>query len=87
ETKRWFVSCRKRWVGGVHAAAAVMKSYRIKGIILGIPTISLVDANCGPDLADISISTNDDTMTSIKVLKDLIGWAITYGSLGYPKIK
>ncbi|CAL4909978.1 unnamed protein product [Urochloa decumbens] len=33
--------------------------------ILGIPTISLVDTNCDPDLANISIPANDDTMTSI----------------------
>ncbi|KAL5676162.1 hypothetical protein ACJX0J_012293 [Zea mays] len=36
--------------------------------ILGIPTISLVDTNCDPDLANISIPANDDTMTSIRLI-------------------
>ncbi|VAI77659.1 unnamed protein product [Triticum turgidum subsp. durum] len=41
--------------------------------ILGIPTISLVDTNCDPDLANISIPANDDTMTSIRlILKKLV---------------
>ncbi|KAF7052269.1 hypothetical protein CFC21_060388 [Triticum aestivum] len=41
--------------------------------IFGIPTISLVDTNCDPDLANISIPANDDTMTSIRlILKKLV---------------
>ncbi|KAF1862735.1 hypothetical protein Lal_00039999 [Lupinus albus] len=37
-------------------------------ITLGIPTISLIDTNCDPDLADISIPTNDDTIASIRLI-------------------
>ncbi|XP_073106650.1 small ribosomal subunit protein uS2c-like [Elaeis guineensis] len=31
-------------------------------VILGIPTICLIDTNCDPDLADISIPANDDAI-------------------------
>ncbi|KAL5069445.1 hypothetical protein RYX36_020332 [Vicia faba] len=35
-------------------------------ITLGIPTICLIDTNCGLDLVDISIPTNDDAIASIR---------------------
>uniref|UniRef100_A0A0E0LYJ1 ATP synthase subunit a, chloroplastic n=1 Tax=Oryza punctata TaxID=4537 RepID=A0A0E0LYJ1_ORYPU len=41
--------------------------------ILGIPTISLADTNCDPDLANISIPANDDTMTSIRLILNKLG--------------
>nr|YP_010195201.1 ribosomal protein S2 [Flagellaria indica]UAA82183.1 ribosomal protein S2 [Flagellaria indica]ULQ65834.1 ribosomal protein S2 [Flagellaria indica]ULQ65920.1 ribosomal protein S2 [Flagellaria indica] len=41
--------------------------------ILGIPTICLIDTNCDPDLADISIPANDDTIASIQwILNKLV---------------
>ncbi|AES69404.1 30S ribosomal protein S2 [Medicago truncatula] len=33
-------------------------------ITLGIPMICLIDTNCDPDLADISIPANDDAIAS-----------------------
>ncbi|THU42661.1 hypothetical protein C4D60_Mb00t08700 [Musa balbisiana] len=36
-------------------------------VILGIPTICLIDTNCDPDLADISIPANDDAIASIRL--------------------
>jgi small subunit ribosomal protein S2 len=47
--------------------------------ILGIPTISLVDTNCDPDLANISIPANDDTMTSIRLILNKLVFAICEG--------
>ncbi|TYI54464.1 hypothetical protein E1A91_D11G076500v1 [Gossypium mustelinum] len=37
-------------------------------ITLGIPTICLIDTNSNPDLADISIPTNDDAIASIQLI-------------------
>ncbi|KAL3633175.1 40S ribosomal protein S2 [Castilleja foliolosa] len=37
-------------------------------ITLGIPTICLIDTNCDPDLADISIPANDDAISSIRLI-------------------
>jgi small subunit ribosomal protein S2 len=47
--------------------------------ILGIPTISLVDTNCDPDLVNISIPANDDTMTSIRLILNKLVFAIFEG--------
>ncbi|XBJ09253.1 hypothetical protein VPH35_014352 [Triticum aestivum] len=47
--------------------------------ILGIPTISLVDTNCDPDLANISIPANDDTMTSIPLILNKLVFSIWEG--------
>ena len=39
---------------------------------LGIPIISILDTNCDPDLVDIPIPGNDDSVTSIRlILKSL----------------
>ncbi|WVZ87835.1 hypothetical protein U9M48_034410 [Paspalum notatum var. saurae] len=51
--------------------------------ILGIPTISLVDTNCDPDLANISIPANDDTMTSIRLILNKLVFAISEGRSFY----
>nr|YP_009390876.1 ribosomal protein S2 [Drosera erythrorhiza]ARV87582.1 ribosomal protein S2 [Drosera erythrorhiza] len=37
-------------------------------ITLGIPTISLLDTNCDPDLADLPIPANDDSIASIRFI-------------------
>jgi small subunit ribosomal protein S2 len=44
--------------------------------ILGIPTISLVDTNCDPDLTNISIPANYDTMTSIRLILNKLVFAM-----------
>ncbi|KAF1855890.1 hypothetical protein Lal_00033191 [Lupinus albus] len=45
-------------------------------ITLGIPTISLIDTNCDPDLADISIPANDDAIASIRLILNKLVFAI-----------
>ena len=35
---------------------------------LNIPIVSLLDTNCDPDLADIPIPANDDSIRSIKYI-------------------
>ncbi|CAD5336135.1 unnamed protein product (chloroplast) [Arabidopsis thaliana] len=45
-------------------------------ITLGIPTISLIDTNCNPDLADISIPANDDAIASIRFILNKLVFAI-----------
>nr|UHY94686.1 ribosomal protein S2 [Euonymus hamiltonianus] len=52
-------------------------------LILGIPTICLIDTNCDPDLADISIPTNDDAIASIRLILNKLIVAICEGRSSY----
>nr|YP_010006684.1 ribosomal protein S2 [Passiflora cerradensis]QNR05451.1 ribosomal protein S2 [Passiflora cerradensis] len=52
-------------------------------ITLGIPTISLIDTNSDPDLADISIPANDDTGVSIEFILNKFVFAICEGRSSY----
>ncbi|KAL5074404.1 hypothetical protein RYX36_013388 [Vicia faba] len=52
-------------------------------ITLGIPTISLIDTNSDPDLADISIPANDDVIASIGLILNKLGFAICEGRSSY----
>ncbi|KAL4270857.1 hypothetical protein AHAS_AhasUnG0048000 [Arachis hypogaea] len=45
-------------------------------ITLGIPTICLIDTNCDPNLADISIPANDDAIASIRLILNKLVFAI-----------
>jgi len=54
-----------------------------KCAILGILTISLVDTNCDPDLANMSIPANDDTMTSIRLILNKLVFTISEGRSRY----
>lgn len=49
---------------------------------LGIPTVCLVDTDGDPDLADICIPGNDDSMRSIEVIVREIAEAIKQGKAG-----
>ncbi|MED6204626.1 40S ribosomal protein S2 [Stylosanthes scabra] len=51
--------------------------------ILGIPTICLVDTNCDPNLADISIPANDDALASIRFILNRLVFAICEGRSNY----
>ncbi|MED6108722.1 40S ribosomal protein S2, variant 2 [Stylosanthes scabra] len=51
--------------------------------ILGIPTICLVDTNCDPNLADISIPANDDALASIRFVLNRLVFAICEGRSNY----
>ncbi|MCL7027498.1 hypothetical protein MKW94_006292 [Papaver nudicaule] len=48
-------------------------------VTLGIPTICLIDTNCDPDLADISIPANDDAIASIRLILNKLVFAICEG--------
>lgn len=48
-------------------------------ITLGIPTICLIDTNCDPDLADLSIPANDDARASIRFILNKLVFAICEG--------
>ena len=52
-------------------------------ITLGIPTICLIDTNCDPDLADISIPANDDAIASIRLIRNKLVFAICEGRSSY----
>ncbi|YP_009132928.1 ribosomal protein S2 (chloroplast) [Hibiscus syriacus] len=52
-------------------------------ITLGIPTICLIDTNCDPDLADISIPANDDAIASIRLILNKLVVAICEGRSSY----
>lgn len=48
-------------------------------ITLGIPTICLIDTNCDPNLADISIPANDDSIFSLQFILKKLVFAICEG--------
>nr|YP_010623665.1 ribosomal protein S2 [Annona mucosa]WBF97721.1 ribosomal protein S2 [Annona mucosa] len=48
-------------------------------LILGIPTICLIDTNCDPDLADLSIPANDDARASVRLILNKLVSAICAG--------
>nr|YP_009863965.1 30S ribosomal protein S2 [Corsia dispar]AKP49401.1 30S ribosomal protein S2 [Corsia dispar]QKE31448.1 30S ribosomal protein S2 [Corsia dispar] len=52
-------------------------------VILKIPTICLIDTNCDPDLADISIPANDDAVASIRFILKKLVFAICEGRSSY----
>nr|YP_009501622.1 ribosomal protein S2 [Passiflora vitifolia]YP_009941997.1 ribosomal protein S2 [Passiflora miniata]AXB38270.1 ribosomal protein S2 [Passiflora vitifolia]QOC71081.1 ribosomal protein S2 [Passiflora miniata] len=52
-------------------------------ITLGIPTICLIDTNCDPDFADISIPSNDDARASIRFILNKLVFAICEGRSRY----
>ncbi|PHT50750.1 30S ribosomal protein S2, chloroplastic [Capsicum baccatum] len=52
-------------------------------ITLGIPTICLIDTNCDPDLADISIPANDDAISSIRLIINKLVFSICEGRSSY----
>nr|AVM82716.1 ribosomal protein S2 [Podranea ricasoliana] len=52
-------------------------------ITLRIPTICLVDTNCDPDLAAISIPANDDAISSIRLILNKLVFAICQGRSNY----
>ncbi|XP_042754224.1 30S ribosomal protein S2, chloroplastic-like [Lactuca sativa] len=52
-------------------------------ITLGIPTICLIDTNCDPGLADISIPANDDPISSIRLILNKLVFAICEGRSSY----
>jgi small subunit ribosomal protein S2 len=51
-------------------------------ITLGIPTISVLDSNCDPDLTDIPIPGNDDAIRSIKLIIGKLADSICEGNVG-----
>jgi len=50
--------------------------------ILGIPTIALIDTDGDPDLVDIPIPGNDDSMRSIEVIIRELAAAVNEGKTG-----
>nr|YP_009437008.1 ribosomal protein S2 [Grammatotheca bergiana]ATG27384.1 ribosomal protein S2 [Grammatotheca bergiana] len=48
-------------------------------ITLGIPTICLIDTNCDPDLADLPIPANDDSISSLRLILNKLVFAIREG--------
>ncbi|KAG5009200.1 hypothetical protein AAZX31_07G068200 [Glycine max] len=52
-------------------------------ITFEIPTIFLIDTNCDPDLADISIPTNDDAIASIRLILNKLVFAICESHSSY----
>nr|YP_009442536.1 ribosomal protein S2 [Codonopsis minima]ATO90216.1 ribosomal protein S2 [Codonopsis minima]QAT97868.1 ribosomal protein S2 [Codonopsis lanceolata]QCL17013.1 ribosomal protein S2 [Codonopsis lanceolata]QVL28648.1 ribosomal protein S2 [Chrysanthemum lavandulifolium] len=48
-------------------------------LTLGIPTICLMDTNCDPDLTDLPIPANDDSISSIRFILNKLVFAISKG--------
>jgi small subunit ribosomal protein S2 len=55
---------------------------------LGIPTISIVDTNCNPDLVPYPIPANDDSSSSINFIFNYLGNRILTGyNSSYKKVE
>lgn len=50
-----------------------------EAIKLGIPIVSILDTNCDPDLVDIPIPGNDDSIGSIKLILQALSTSILTG--------
>ena len=50
-----------------------------EAISLNIPIISILDTNCDPDIVDIIIPGNDDSIGSIKLILKTLGSSILSG--------
>ena len=48
---------------------------------LGIPIVSILDTNCDPDLVDVPIPGNDDSIGSIKLILKTLGKSILNGGV------
>jgi small subunit ribosomal protein S2 len=46
---------------------------------LGIATVALIDTDCDPDMVDLPIPGNDDSMRSIELIVNLLGDAVLAG--------
>jgi small subunit ribosomal protein S2 len=52
-----------------------------EAISLNLPIVSILDTNCNPDLIDIPIPGNDDSISSIKLILKILSKSILAGSL------
>nr|YP_009450113.1 ribosomal protein S2 [Burmannia oblonga]ANK36310.1 ribosomal protein S2 [Burmannia oblonga] len=52
-------------------------------VILGIPTICLIDTNCDPDITNIFIPANNDAISSIRFVINKLVFAICEGRYNY----
>jgi len=50
---------------------------------LGIPTVTLLDSNCDPTLADWFLPANDDSVSSLRLVLSWFEQAITAGQIQY----
>ena len=50
-----------------------------EAISLNIPIISILDTNCDPDIVDVPIPGNDDSIGSIKLILQTLGSNILFG--------
>ncbi len=48
---------------------------------LGIATVALIDTDCDPDLVDLPIPGNDDSMRSIELIVKILADAIAQGKV------
>ena len=46
---------------------------------LGVATVALIDTDCDPDLVDLPIPGNDDSMRSIELIVKMLADAIVAG--------
>ena len=47
---------------------------------MGIPVVALIDTDCDPDVVDIAIPGNDDSMRSVETILSRLSTAVTEGS-------
>ena len=50
---------------------------------LGIPTVTLLDSNCDPTLADWFVPSNDDSVSALRLLLNSFEKAILHGQTRY----
>ena len=52
-----------------------------EAISLNLPIVSILDTNCDPDLIDIPIPGNDDSIGSIKLILKTLSKSILNGTI------
>ena len=52
---------------------------------LGVKTVALIDTDCDPDLVDLPIPGNDDSIRSVKLILNHMADAVASGSASLPK--
>lgn len=52
---------------------------------LGVKTVALIDTDCDPDLVDLPIPGNDDSIRSVKLILNHLADAVASGSASLPK--
>ena len=58
-----------------------IRFFKLETAIENIPIVSILDTNCDPDLVDVPIPGNNDSIGSIKLILKTLGKSILNGGV------